>query len=146
MAIQFFNEDIDFPDIDKRELKAWVKKVIESYSKKTGNLSYIFTSDSNILKINKEYLQHDYYTDVITFDYTEENKISGDIFISLDTVKSNSIKFNQDYTEELNRVIIHGVLHLIGFKDKTETEAAEMRKREELSLSILKYVMFCNII
>lgn len=138
MAIQFFNEDIDFPDIDKREMKAWVKKVIESYSKQMGNLSYIFTSDANILKINNEYLQHDYYTDVITFDYTEEDKISGDIFVSLETVKSNSIKFNQDYKKELNRVIIHGVLHLIGFKDKTETEATEMRKREELSLSILK--------
>jgi len=137
MAVHFFNEDIDMPQLDKKKLKVWIKKVVSSYNKELGNINYIFTSDAYILKVNKEYLQHDYYTDVITFDYTENKKISGDIFISLDTVKSNSILFKQKYEDEFNRVLIHGVLHLLGFKDKKEDEATEMRLQENNALSLM---------
>ena len=137
MAVHFFNEDIDMPQLDKKKLKVWIKKVVSSYNKELGNINYIFTSDAYILKVNKEYLQHDYYTDVITFDYTENKKISGDIFISLDTVKSNSILFKQKYEDEFNRVLIHGVLHLLGFKDKKEDEATEMRLQENNALSLI---------
>ena len=140
MAVHFFNEDIDFPKINTSKLKNWIKKVIQSHEMRQGEISYIFTSDTNILKINIDYLQHDYYTDVITFDYTENDKISGDIFISLDTVKSNANTYQQDYATELNRVIIHGVLHLIGFKDKTPEDAKEMRKQENKALELLQLV------
>ncbi len=137
MAVYFFNEDIDMPKLDKRKLKDWVKKVVNSHNMNIGELNYIFTSDSYILKVNNDYLQHDYYTDVITFDYSEGKKISGDIFISLDTVKSNSVLFKQDYDREFNRVLIHGVLHLIGFKDKKEDEAKEMRLQENNALALI---------
>jgi len=137
MAIHFHNEHIDFPDIDKKSVKNWIKKVIASHNSEIGELNYIFTSDENILAINNKYLEHNYYTDVITFDYTDDSIISGDIFISLETVKTNSEKFKQDYSIELKRVIIHGVLHLIGFKDKTEPEANEMRMQEDNALNKL---------
>ena len=142
MAIHFHNEYIGFPDINKKSTKSWVKQVIKVHAKQLGDINYIFTNDENILSINTEHLKHDYYTDVITFDYTQENKISGDIYISLDTVKSNSEKFNQEYLNELMRVVIHGVLHLIGLKDKTESEAKEMRIEEEKALSILYKTTF----
>lgn len=138
MAVHFFSEDIDFPSIEKKQIKKWIKEVVLFHSKSLGEINYIFTSDEYILKVNQDYLQHDYYTDVITFDYSELNKISGDIFISLDTVKSNSIKFNQEYRKELNRVLIHGILHLIGFKDKTNEDAVTMRIKEDEALDILK--------
>ena len=137
MAIHFHSEQIDFPDIDKKSIKNWIKTVIDSHKSKVGDLNYIFTSDENILAINNKYLEHNYYTDVITFDYTENKVISGDIFISLETVKTNSEKFEQAYPQELKRVIIHGVLHLIGFKDKTEPDAKEMRKQEDNALKKL---------
>ncbi len=141
MAVYFFNEDIDFPPLNKKQVKKWLQTVVKKHHKTLGDINYIFTSDSYILKINQEHLKHDYYTDVITFDYTENNKISGDIYISLDTVKSNAELLNQDYNKEFNRVLIHGILHLIGFKDKNETDATEMRKQEELSLEILKNIL-----
>ena len=137
MAVYFFNEDIDMPQLDKRKLKGWVKKVVNRHDMILGDINYIFTSDSYILKVNNDYLQHDYYTDVITFDYSEGKKIAGDIFISLDTVKSNSILFKQDYDRELNRVLIHGILHLLGFKDKKEEDAKEMRLQENNALALI---------
>lgn len=137
MAIYFFNQDIDFPDINEKKINAWVEKLIASHGKKRGKINFIFTSDAHILKVNQDFLQHDYYTDIITFDYSTPNKLSGDIFISLDTVASNSQKFNQTFSNELNRVIIHGVLHLIGFKDKSEAEASEMRNEENIALKML---------
>lgn len=137
MAIHFFNEDIEFPDISKSILKNWLKAVASSYSKSVGELNYIFVSDAKILEVNNEFLQHDYYTDVITFDYTEGDKISGDIYISIETVRTNADKFEEKYQTELHRVIVHGTLHLIGFKDKTEKEAEEMREQENISLEIL---------
>jgi rRNA maturation RNase YbeY len=125
------------PKIHKREITAWVKKVAEKYGYKVGDITYIFCSDEHILEVNKQYLQHDYYTDIITFDYTEEKKISGDLFISLDTVKSNAEKFNAEYNTELHRVIIHGILHLCGINDKGPGEREIMEKNENEALTIL---------
>ena len=106
MAIAYYAEDIELPAIKKRAVSGWVKAVAETYGKKTGDISYIFCSDEKILEVNRQYLQHDYYTDIITFDYTEGNKISGDLFISLDTVRTNAETFHTDYNEELHRTII----------------------------------------
>ena len=123
--------------IKKREVTKWIKDVAASYDKKVGDVSYIFCSDEKILEINKAYLQHDYYTDIITFDYTDENVISGDIFISLDTVESNAKEFNTDYLEELHRIIIHGILHLCGINDKGPGEREYMTECENKALSLL---------
>ena len=106
--ISYQSEDIEMPKIHRRLTTEWVKKVAESYGRKAGEIAYIFCSDEKILEVNRQYLQHDYYTDIITFDYDEGNKISGDLFISLDTVRTNAEQFNQPYERELNRVIIHG--------------------------------------
>lgn len=138
MAITYHNESVKFPPIKKREVSNWIKEIILSFEKKAGDISYVFCSDEKILEINKEYLQHDYYTDIITFDYSENNIVSGDIFISLDTVKSNSEQFGTDYLEELHRVIIHGVLHLCGVNDKTSDEQKCMTEYENKALEKLK--------
>ena len=106
------------------------------YGKKCGDIAYIFCSDEKILEVNKAYLQHDYYTDVITFDYTEGDKISGDIFISVDTVRSNAEQFGTDYDEELHRIIIHGVLHLCGINDKGPGEREMMTRHENEALKL----------
>ncbi|HOI27289.1 MAG TPA: rRNA maturation RNase YbeY [Paludibacteraceae bacterium] len=135
--ITYCTEDIKMPKIHKREITAWVKKVAEIYGYKVGDITYIFCSDEHILEVNKQFLQHDYYTDIITFDYTEEKKISGDLFISLDTVKSNAEKFNAEYNTELHRVIIHGILHLCGINDKGPGEREIMEKNENEALTIL---------
>lgn len=137
MAIIYQNEGVKAPLIKKREVTKWIKDVAASYDKKVGDVSYIFCSDEKILEINKAYLQHDYYTDIITFDYTDENVISGDIFISLDTVESNAKEFNTDYLEELHRIIIHGVLHLCGINDKGPGEREYMTECENKALSLL---------
>ncbi|MEA4916992.1 rRNA maturation RNase YbeY [Proteiniphilum sp.] len=138
MTIIFNAENIDFPKIKKRETANWIKSVAKSYGKQTGDISYLFCNDEKILEVNRQYLQHDFYTDIITFDYSEGGRISGDIFISLETILSNSIQYDTDFDEELYRVIIHGILHLCGLNDKSETEAREMRKAEENALSILR--------
>ena len=106
------------------------------YGKKCGDIAYIFCSDEKILEVNKAYLQHDYYTDVITFDYTEGDKIGGDIFISVDTVRSNAEQFGTDYDEELHRIIIHGVLHLCGINDKGPGEREMMTRHENEALKL----------
>lgn len=139
MAIFFQSEDVDFPPIQKQKTKAWIKSIAKSYDRNIGEISYLFCSDKNILEVNQHYLQHDYYTDIITFDYSEGNTISGDIFISLDTVHSNSEKFQTNYEEELHRVIIHGVLHLCGLKDKSDSDAKKMRAAEDKALQSLSY-------
>lgn len=138
MAITYHNDGISLPSIKKREASKWIKDVITSHGKQTGDIAYIFCSDERILEINNEYLQHDYYTDIITFDYTENNIVSGDIFISLDTVRSNSEKFDTNYENELNRVIIHGILHLCGINDKTDEDQKEMTKHENQALNLLE--------
>ena len=130
-------ENIDFPKIRKRDTKNWIKKVAENFDKKIGDINYLFCNDEKILEVNNQYLSHDFYTDIITFDYSEGNKISGDIFISLDTVRSNSQKFNTDFLEELYRVIIHGILHLCGVNDKSDKEEKQMRLAENDTLKLL---------
>lgn len=137
MAIYYQSEGIKFPAIKRREMTNWIKQVAASFGKKVGDVSYIFCSDEKILEVNNQYLQHDYYTDIITFDYTEADAISGDIFISLDTVKSNSEQFKTVYDNELHRVIIHGILHLCGINDKTGEEQEEMTKYENEMLKLL---------
>ena len=129
--------DVKMPVFPKRIISSWIKEISEKYQKKVGNISYIFCSDEKILEMNKEYLSHDYFTDIITFDYTSNNRISGDIFISIDTVLSNSIFFNVPYDKELFRVMIHGILHLCAFNDNTKEKRIEMRNSENDALNIL---------
>ncbi len=121
----------------RTKLKEWIKKTAEQRGKKIGNISYIFCSDDELLQINNQYLKHDYYTDVITFDYSEGVVLNGDIFISIDRVKGNAEQVGVTFEEELYRVMIHGVLHLSGVNDNTEQQAKQMRKAEEDSLKLL---------
>ena len=137
MAISFFAEDITSPSINEEALRSWIKAVAETYGKKVGDISYIFCSDEKILEVNRRYLRHDYYTDIITFDYTAGNKISGDLYISLDTVKTNAEKFATPYDEELHRTIIHGILHLCGIGDKGPGEREIMEANENRALALL---------
>ena len=136
--ITFQAENIDFPKIKKQATKNWIKLVAENYGKKIGDINYLFCTDEKILEVNNQYLSHDFYTDIITFDYSEGNKISGDIFISLDTVRTNSQKYNTGFMEELHRVIIHGILHLCGIDDKSEHEEKAMRKAENKALEMIQ--------
>lgn len=138
MAITFHAEGIGIPKIKKRETANWIKTVAKNYNRKVGAIAYLFCDDEKILEINRTYLQHDFYTDIITFDYSEEDTISGDIFISIDTVRSNSQKYQTEFMEELHRVIIHGILHLCGVNDKSEEEETEMREAENSALTLLK--------
>ena len=138
MAISFSNDNITFNLKRKPGLKSWIKTIIEKEKHVLGTLNYSFMSDESLLKINMEYLKHNTYTDIITFNYNENEKISGDIFISVDRVKENAEKFKTDFEEELHRVIIHGVLHLCGYKDKTKTDSDLMRKKENNALRLLK--------
>lgn len=131
-------EGISMPKIKKRDTSAWIRSVAESYGKKVGDIAYIFCNDEKILEVNRQYLQHDYYTDIITFDYCEGDVISGDLFISLDTVRSNSEEQQTTYNEELHRVIIHGILHLCGINDKGPGEREIMEAAENKALSMVK--------
>lgn len=128
--IRYFTEDIDFAFKGKSVHSAWLKAVSEEEGRRPGQISVIFCSDPYLLEINRKYLGHDYYTDIITFDYSEGDTISGDLFISVDTVRSNAEYFSADFKDELDRVIVHGVLHLIGYDDHTDEQSAEMRARE----------------
>lgn len=136
MEILYLSEDIEMPDINQDETTTWIKKVANNYNKYIGEISYIFCSDNKILEVNKKYLQHDYFTDIITFDYCKGNRLAGDIFISLDTVKSNSESFHTLYSDELNRTIIHGILHLCGINDKGPGEREIMEAAENTALRI----------
>lgn len=138
--IYYNSEDTKLPKIQKRKISQWIKSVVKKHNYKIGDISYIFCSDEVILRVNREYLQHDYYTDIITFDYTEGNRISGDLFISLDTVKTNAEKFGTPYKEELHRVIIHGILHLCGIDDKGPGEREVMEQNENDALEMLKEI------
>jgi len=131
-----FNNIEEF-NLDKAKITVWLRLVAAKYGRKIGNLSYIFCDDNKILEINRQFLQHDYFTDIITFDYSVGTTLNGDIFISIDTVKSNAEKYGKLFENELNRVIVHGILHLCGQNDKTETEAAQMRKMEDEALERL---------
>lgn len=140
MKINFFEEDIKKVKLKRAILRMWIKKVAEYYGKTLKDINYIFCSDEYILKLNKEYLQHDYFTDIITFDYSNNNNISGDIYISIETVSKNAQKYNTKETE-LYRVIIHGILHLIGFNDKILKEKKEMQKHENFCLKMLENII-----
>ena len=137
MKINFFHENIANPQINLTKIRAWINAVVKNLGKSIGNINYIFCDDTYLLNINRQYLQHDYFTDIITFDYSENEKISGDIFISIDTVDKNAKEYDTQSTE-LYRVIIHGILHLCGFKDKTTNESNEMRKQEDFCLNLLE--------
>jgi len=134
-----YNVDgVKMPKIKKRITSQWIKAVSFSYDRKLGEIGYMFVDDKKILEVNKEYLGHDYFTDIITFDYDEDNVINGDIVISLDTVRSNAEKFNKTYDDELYRVIIHGILHLCGINDKGPGEREIMEANENKALALLK--------
>ena len=134
--ITYQTDGTRMPDIKKRLTTAWIRNVAATYGKKVGDVNYIFCNDERILEVNREYLQRDYYTDIITFDYTEGDTISGDLFISLDTVKTNSEQFATEYDEELHRTIIHGILHLCGINDKGPGEREIMEAAENKALSM----------
>ena len=131
-------EGVKFPNIKKRETTNWIRKVAASYGKKVGEIGYLFVDDEKILEVNNQCLGHDYYTDIITFDYCEDKTISGDIYISVDTVFTNADKYGRPYDEELHRVIIHGILHLCGINDKGPGEREIMEAAEDKALAMLK--------
>ena len=134
--ITYNAEDVKLPTIKKRETTRWRKKVAATYGRKVGEIGYMFVNDEKILEVNNEYLGHDYYTDVITFDYCEGDILNGDIVISLDTVRTNAEKFGKTYEEELYRVIIHGILHLCGINDKGPGEREIMEENENKALAL----------
>ena len=123
--------------MQKRKITNWIKETIHSEGKKSGEISFIFCSDNYLLEVNKKYLNHDYFTDIITFDYVENNIISGDIFISCDRVKENAKEFDKTFENELSRIIIHGVLHLLGYKDKVKKDKLLMTQKEDFYLALL---------
>lgn len=134
--IQFFYENLQ--ESVNTDYQKWLEDIILSEEKKIGEINYIFCDDEYLLKINQDYLQHDYYTDIITFDYVKGKTISGEIFVSLQRISDNASTLSRDYEEELKRVLAHGILHLAGYKDKTEAEEKEMRKMEDLYLAKFK--------
>ncbi len=139
--VRYFFEDTPFQFKPKRLTSSWLKMVAESEIRKLGDINVIFCSDNYILDINQKYLQHDYFTDIITFDYCEGNKLSGDLFISVDSVRENSIYYHTAFEDELNRVIVHGLLHLIGYDDHTEEDIAQMRSKENYYLELRKSLL-----
>lgn len=132
--VSYFTEDITFPFKLKRLTSKWLKFVAHNEARRLGDISIIFCSDQYILDVNRKYLNHDYYTDIITFDYCEGDLLSGDLFISIDSVRENAAFYGTAFENELNRVIVHGVLHLIGYDDHTEEEIALMRSKEDFYL------------
>jgi rRNA maturation RNase YbeY len=139
--INFFCEDVSFVLKNKAKIRTWIFTTIESYKKKPQTINYIFCSDEHLRKVNIDYLQHDYYTDIITFDNSEfEDEIQGDLYISLDRIRENASDFGVSFETELHRVLIHGVLHLIGYEDDTDEAEAEMRVLETKALEILNKI------
>ncbi len=134
--ISYDSENVKMPAIKRREVTAWIRAVAAAHGKRVGDIGYLFVDDEKILEVNNEYLGHDYYTDIITFDYTEGDRISGDMVISLDTVRTNAEQFDKTYDEELHRVIIHGVLHLCGINDKGPGEREIMEAEENKALKM----------
>lgn len=134
--ITYCFEDTKFVFKNKRANSAWLRFVAESEMKTVGDVSIVFCSDNYILDINQRYLQHDFFTDIITFDYCEGDRLSGDLFISVDSVRENASEYGTEFADELNRVIVHGLLHLIGYDDRTEEQTAEMRRKENYYLAV----------
>jgi rRNA maturation RNase YbeY len=141
MPITFFSEQVPFTLKNKIKIRNWINDSIKNEQSSLGSINYIFTSDKYLLGINKEYLNHEYFTDIITFNYCQENQINGDIYISIDTVKNNSQRFDVSFVDELHRVMIHGVLHLIGFNDLTEEQKIIMRQKENEYLERVKNLL-----
>ena len=140
MSINYFAEDVSFPKIKRKLTSEWIKNTIVSEGKFTGDISLIFCSDDYLLDVNRKYLQHDYFTDIITFDYVENDQISGDIFISVDRVKENAEKFSKTIENELNRILIHGILHLLGYMDKEGRDKELMTEQEDFYLDKLQEI------
>lgn len=138
MSTKFFTEEIKFQLKERIRIKNWINETIIGENSNPGIINFIFTSDKYLLEINKQYLSHNYFTDIITFNYCEQNIINGDIYISITTVKNNSKHFNVTFTEELHRVMIHGILHLLGYEDKTDEEKTKMREKENQYLERFK--------
>lgn len=136
MPVSFHNEEIHFDLKQKSRVRSWVSRCINKHGRVPGDIAIIFTSDAQILRINREFLNHDYFTDVITFDYSGDDMVSGDIFIGIEQVKENAKFYNTAFEEELHRVMIHGVLHLLGFGDATESEKDIMREMENEALNL----------
>ena len=134
MSIYFHNEKSRFEYKDEEKSKKWLRKILREENKKEGDLNIIFTDNPTILQLNKTYINHQYYTDVIAFHYNQEENITGDIFISIDVVKENAVLYGSEFHEELHRVMIHGLLHLIGYNDKTEKQRKKMREKESAYL------------
>ena len=134
--ISYNTHGVDMPKIKKRTITSWIRAVAATYGRRVGDVGYLFVNDEKMLEMNREYLGHDYYTDVITFDYDEDDIVSGDIIISLDTVKSNAELYAKSYDEELHRVIIHGILHLCGINDKGPGEREIMERAENRALAM----------
>lgn len=135
--IDFQTVNVEMPAINQTQIRAWVADVAADYGRRVGDITYIFVDDEEILRVNREFLQHDYYTDIITFDYNDGRRLSGDLFISLDTVRTNAEGLQVAYEQELHRVIIHGVLHLCGINDKGPGEREMMEAAENRALSKL---------
>lgn len=138
--VSYFVQDTNFKFVKRRLNNAWLKLVAESEVRKLGNINIIFCSDNYILDVNMKYLQHDYFTDIITFDYCEGNVLSGDLFISVDSVRENSVFFKTEFADELNRVIVHGILHLIGYDDHTPEDQKTMREKENYYLELRNHI------
>ena len=134
---QWINDGVEMPQLDFEKIEMWIERVAKTHDRILGPLAYIFFNDEKIIEVNRQFLNHDYYTDVITFDYSRGKLISGDMFISLETVLSNSVNVQATYDEELLRVIIHGVLHLCGVNDKGPGEREIMEREENIALSMI---------
>ncbi|HPK10356.1 MAG TPA: rRNA maturation RNase YbeY [Saprospiraceae bacterium] len=142
MAIRYFSEDRSIPKfLKRRAVTAWLDKLAKAHQKSIAEINFIFCSDESLLQVNQEYLSHDYYTDIISFDNSNSDGLRGDIFISLDRVKDNAQQYGVSYEQELYRVICHGVLHFIGYKDKSEEESANMRAEEDKALKMLGLII-----
>ena len=137
MSIKYFHEDVPMPGIKRRLASNWIKSVITEEGNTMGEISFIFCSDNYLLEVNKEYLNHDYFTDIITFDYVEGKLVSGDIFISTDRVKANASEFKTTFVNEIHRILIHGILHLLGYKDKIKKDKVLMTEKEDYYLNKL---------
>ena len=136
--ITYNSENIKMPRLKRRETSVWIETVAATYDRRIGEIGYMFVDDEKILEVNREYLGHDYYTDIITFDYDESDVLNGDIVISVDTVRSNAEQFGKSFDDELHRVIIHGILHLCGINDKGPGERELMEAAEDRALTLLK--------
>ena len=134
--ITYNSLSIALPNIDQTTVTEWIGRVAESHQRMVGDINYVFCNDEEILDVNRRYLQHDYYTDIITFDYGRGNVLSGDLYISLDTVRSNAELLGKPYDEELHRVLVHGVLHLVGMNDKGPGERELMEAAEDAALAL----------